>query len=97
MSRIMPLHRFLHLRVLALRNVRTGYEPHQDAIARLVHRPLSKLATEARRINSLTWRYRAQISPELVPVTVDPAWLNLVHRTHPQNLCWLSMSRMVTP
>lgn len=97
MSRITPHHRLLHLRVLALRNVRTGYEPHRDEVATLLRRPLSKLGTAARRINGLAWRYRAQISPELVPITVELAGLDLIHRTHPQNLCWLSMSRMVAP
>lgn len=68
MARITPRHRLLHLRVLALRNVRTGYEPHQDAIRLLAETPITKLVHDERRINWLANHYRRQISPELIPV-----------------------------
>jgi hypothetical protein len=62
-----PRHRLLRLRLLALRNAVVGYEPHQQSIRVLLDRPVTKLGVEERRINYLSWRYRRQISPELVP------------------------------
>lgn len=59
--------RLLYLRVLALRNIGTGYEPHREAIEHLVRRGIKKAKLDERRINSLAWRYRRRISPELVP------------------------------
>lgn len=67
MSRITPQHRLLHLRVLALRNIRTGYEPHQEAIRRLADRPITKLGVNSDEIDRLVSRYRRQIAPELWP------------------------------
>jgi hypothetical protein len=67
MTRATPQHRLLRLRVLALRNIRTGYEPHQEAIARLADRPMTKLGVGAGEIDRLAWRYRRQIAPELWP------------------------------
>lgn len=67
-ARITPRLRLLHLRVLALRNIVTGYEPHQDAIQRLAGTPVTKLGHDEQRINWLARHYRRQISPELVPV-----------------------------
>lgn len=65
--------RLLYLRVLALRNIRTGYDPHQDWIDVLVAHGYRKARLHEREINWLTWRYRRQISPELVPfVTTTP-------------------------
>jgi hypothetical protein len=57
----------LWLRVLALRNISTAYEPHLDAIDLLVARGRRKAGLHAGDINHLAWRYRRQISPELVP------------------------------
>lgn len=59
--------RLLHIRALALRNVRTGYEPHQRRIEDLAERGLRKASLYEREINWLAWHYRRQISPELVP------------------------------
>lgn len=67
MTKATPRHRLLHLRVLALRNVRTGYEPHQQAIRGLSLQPITKLCHYADHINYLAWHYRVQISPEMVP------------------------------
>ena len=60
--------RLLYLRVRALANVRTGYEPHQEAIQWLSELGISKVGLHERRINGLAWRYRRQISAELWPV-----------------------------
>ena len=69
MARITPHQRLLHLRVLALQNVRTGYEPHQDEISGLADELVTKLGLSERRINWLARHYRRQISPELVPAS----------------------------
>jgi hypothetical protein len=66
--RLTPAGRLLHYRVLDLQNIRTGYEPHQEAIDLLGDRPPTKLVHDAARIDSLVWRYRRQISGELWPV-----------------------------
>lgn len=58
----------LWLRVLALRNIQTAYEPHQIRIDDLVARGVKKTRLHEDTINRLTWRYRRQISAELVPV-----------------------------
>lgn len=57
----------LHLRVLALRNVRTGYEPHMERIQSLCRRGARRTGAVEDQINHLAWKYRRQISPELVP------------------------------
>jgi hypothetical protein len=59
--------RLLYLRVLALRSVSTGYEPHIQLISYLVDRGFRKARLNEGEINHLAWRYRRQISPELVP------------------------------
>lgn len=71
MTQTTPHHRLLHLRILALRNVTTGWQQHEEEIVALVDRPVSRLGVVAWRINNLAWRYRAQISPELVPWRVS--------------------------
>lgn len=82
MTKTTPHHRLLHLRVLALSNVRTRYEPHQNAIRRLAGRPISKLGIDASEIDRLAWRYRRQIAGELWPlpraaVIPGPVWAAL--------------------
>lgn len=67
MTAITSKHRLLQLRLLALRGARIGYEPHQDSVIVLLDMPITKLGFHEGRINSLAWRYRRQISPELVP------------------------------
>lgn len=59
--------RILWLRALALRNIRTAYEPHRERIERLVERGVKKTRLHEDEINRLTWRYRRQVSAELVP------------------------------
>lgn len=65
--RLSDRHRVLQLRVLALQNVRTGYEPHQSAIGDLLDETATRLGHDEQRVNWLTWHYRRQVSPELVP------------------------------
>jgi hypothetical protein len=65
MSKITPAARLLHLRVLALQNVHTAYEPHQDAIATLGGFPVRRLVHNEAWINGLVRHYQRQISPEL--------------------------------
>lgn len=62
--------RLLYLRVLALRNVAIGHEPHREAVEYLIARGIKKARLMEDRINGLAWRYRRQISPELVPFVV---------------------------
>lgn len=59
--------RLLTLRVLALQSVVTGYEPHIEIIQVLAETSSRRLGGRENEINHLTWRYRRQISPELVP------------------------------
>ena len=61
--------RILHLRALALRNVQTAYEPHQELLERLGDLSTRKVGVpcNAADINRMAWRYRRQISPELWP------------------------------
>lgn len=65
-----PAARLLHLRVLALQNVRTAYEPHQEAIAMFADMRVTKMVHNEAWINGLVWHYRRQISPELRVVKV---------------------------
>ena len=81
MPKITPSQRLLHLRVLALANVRTGYEPHQQAIRLLAEQPVTKLHWDERRINSLARRYRRQISPELIPVRATDVRIKTLAKT----------------
>lgn len=70
MAVITGYQRLLHLRVLALTNIENLYwYPHVEDVARLYDTPVTKLSLpdNARRINSLAFRYRRLISPELVP------------------------------
>lgn len=69
-----PHQRLLHLRALALRNARIGYEPHRERIERHAAR-ISKVGLHEADINWLAWHYRRQISPELVPYVAAPAWM----------------------
>ncbi len=66
MAHITPRTRLLHLRILALRNASIGYAPHREKIEDMAQRP-TKLAMREAEVNALAWRYRRQISPELVP------------------------------
>lgn len=65
---ITPAQRILFLRVLALRNAAIGYEPDRQAIEYFYRRGVRRVVTSEAHINALAWRYRRQISPELVPV-----------------------------
>lgn len=66
--------RLLQLRVLALQNVRTAYEPHQVAIRVMLRLGSRRIWSDADRIDHLTWRYRGQISPELWPAPPGLVW-----------------------
>ena len=57
----------LWLRILALQNCAIAYEPHQDEVRRLLDRGIRKAGVHPLRVNYLAWRYRRQISAELVP------------------------------
>lgn len=67
---ITPKQRILFLRVLALRNVVIGYEPHRQSIEYYYRRGVRRVVTSEDHINWLARHYRRRISPELVPVSV---------------------------
>lgn len=77
---ITQAQRILFLRILALRNARIGYEPHRERIKRLYDAGIRKvmLWDTPADINRLAWKYRRQISAELVPFVASADALRLV-------------------
>lgn len=69
---ITPRQRLLHLRVLALQNISTAWLPHMETIEMLADVPITKLKVREREINWMVWRYRRQVSGELVPQELTP-------------------------